>query len=242
MSTQSKIRSNGIVSWPEDERPRERLLSRGSHAVTDAELLAILLRMGVKGKSAVELGREILKRFGSVQGMMAAPLPAWAGLKGLGDAKLAQLLAAIELGRRGALPTIREKTVIKSTCQAAEYFKARLRGLAEEHFRVVYLNRQGRVLEDALIAEGIVDAVRPHIRLIATRAIQTNASALIAAHNHPSGATEPSESDRLLTRDLIAACQSISIRVLDHLIVTEQSHYSFADSGLLDELKLQVTG
>lgn len=232
----------GISSWPRDERPRERLLSRGPHAVTDAELLAILLRIGVKGKSAVELGRELLKCFGSVREMMAAPLSAWGGFKGLGGAKRAQLLAAIELGRRAALPAAREKTIIKSTRQASEYFKARLHGLAEEHFRVVYLNRQGRLLDDALIAEGIVDSVRPHVRLIVARAIQTNASALIAAHNHPSGAAEPSESDRLLTRDLIAACQSIGIRVLDHLIVTEQVHYSFADSGLLDELKLQVTG
>jgi DNA repair protein RadC len=234
ISTQGKIRSNGIVSWPEDERPRERLLSRGPHAVTDAELLAILLRIGVKGKSAVELGRELLERFGSVRGMMAAPLSAWGGFKGLGSAKLTQLLAAIELGRRATLPAVREKTVIKSTRQASEYFKARLRGLAEEHFRVAYLNRQGRLLEDALIAEGIVDAVRPHVRLIVTRALQTNASALIAAHNHPSGAVLPSEADRILTRDIIAACRVIGIKVLDHVIVAEDEHYSFADTGLLD--------
>jgi DNA repair protein RadC len=242
VSTQSKIRSNGIVSWPEEERPRERLLSRGPHAVTDAELLAILLRIGVKGKSAIELGRELLKSFGSVQEMMAAPLSAWRGFKGLGGAKRAQLLAAIELGRRSALPAVRERTVIKGTRQAAEYFQARLRGLAEEHFRVAFLNRQGRMLDDYLIAQGTVDNVRPPIRTIISRALQANASALIAAHNHPSGAAEPSESDRLLTRDLIAACQPIGIQVLDHLIVTEQAYYSFADSGLLDELKLQVAG
>lgn len=218
------------------------MLSRGPHALTDAELVAILLRVGVRGASAVELGRKILKHFGSVQAMMSAPLDAWQGIKGLGTAKIAQLQAALELGRRAALPGIREETYIKKTAQAADYFTARLRGLAEEHFRVAYLNRQGRLLDDFLVAEGTVDNVRPQIRTIIARALQTNASALIAAHNHPSGVAEPSESDRLLTRDLIAACEPIGIKVLDHLIVTEQEHYSFADSGLLDELRLQVIG
>jgi DNA repair protein RadC len=231
---------SGIAKWPADERPRERLLSRGPHALTDAELLAILLRIGVPGKSAVELGRELLKRFGSVQGMMAAPLSAWDSIRGVGDAKLAQLLAALELGRRAALPGIREKTVIKSTQQAVAYFAARLRGLSDEHFRVAYLNRQGRLLKDALIAEGTVDIVHPPIRSIVARALQANASALIAAHNHPSGAAEPSEADRLLTRDLIAACHPLGVKVLEHVIVTENGHYSFADTGLLDELGLET--
>ena len=236
MASHVKPHSKGIISWPEDERPRERLLSRGSHTLTDAELLAILLRVGVKGKNAVELGRELLKRFDSVQGMMAAPVSAWGGIRGLGSAKLAQLFAALELGRRAGLPAAREKTVIKNTQQAVQYFKARLRGLAEEHFRVAYLNRQGRLLEDTLIAEGIVDSVRPHIRAIVARALRTNASALIAAHNHPSGAVEPSEADKMLTHDMIAACQTIGIKVLDHVIVAEHECYSFADTGLLIEL------
>jgi DNA repair protein RadC len=242
MSAHNRATSKGIRSWPEDERPRERLLSRGAHELTEAELLAILLRVGVQGKSAVELGRQIIERFGSLQAMMSAPLDAWTGIKGLGRAKIAQLQAALELGRRAALPGKREETYIKKTTQAADYFTARLRGLAEEHFRVAYLNRQGRLLDDCLVAEGTVDKVRPQIRTIIGRAMQTNASALIAAHNHPSGAAEPSESDRLLTRDLIAACQPIGIKVLDHLIVTEQEYFSFADSGLLDELKLEVIG
>jgi DNA repair protein RadC len=240
--TLKQTKSKGIVSWPEDERPRERLLARGSHTLTDAELIAILLRVGVKGTSAVELGRQILKHFGSLQTMMGASLDAWQGIKGLGTAKIAQLQAALELGRRAALPGKREDTYVRKTSEAADYFTARLRGLAEEHFRVAYLNRQGRLLDDSLVAEGTVDNVRPQIRTIIARAMQTSASALIAAHNHPSGVAEPSESDRLLTRDLIAACQPIGIKVLDHLIVTEQEHFSFADSGLLDELKLQVIG
>lgn len=240
LASKQKSNRSGIAGWPADERPRERLLSRGAHALTDAELLAILLRVGVPGKSAVELGRELLKRFGSVQGMLAAPPSAWDGIKGLGTAKLAQLLAALELGRRAALPTMREQTILKSTQQAADYFMTRLRGLADEHFRVAYLNRQGRLLDDALIAEGSVDMVYPTIRSIVARALQTNASALIAAHNHPSGATQPSEADKLLTRNLIAACHPLGLKVLEHVIVTDHAFYSFADTGLLDALALET--
>lgn len=235
-------KSAGIISWPAEERPRERLLSRGAHALTEAELIAILLRVGMKGKSAVELGRNILTRFGSLRAAMNAPITAWQDIKGLGTAKIAQLQAAMELGRRVTLPGEHNGICFKKTSEAATYFSARLRGLACEHFRVAYLNRQGRLLDDCLVVEGTVDNTLPSIRTIVSRALQANASALIAAHNHPSGAAEPSESDRLLTHDLIAACQPIGIRVLDHIIVAENNHYSFADSGLLDELKLQVMG
>lgn len=215
-------------------------MSRGAHSLTDAEVIAILIRLGVRGKSAVELAREMLKRFGTLQAMMSAPLTAWDGMKGLGKAKLAQLLAGLELGRRASLPSLREKTTIKSTQQAANYFRTRLQNLPEEHFRVAYINRQGRLLEDALIAEGTVDSVRPHIRSIVARALQTNASAIIVAHNHPSGAAPPSEVDRLLTRDIISACLPLGIKVLDHVIIADKDSFSFADSGLLDELRLET--
>jgi len=238
VAKKAKSKSSGIAAWPEDERPRERLLTRGAEALTDAELLAILLRVGIQGKNAVELGRELLMRFGSLQTMMAAPQAGWDDIKGLGDAKLAQLLAALELGRRAALPATREQTVIKNTTQAAAYFAARLRRLAEEHFRVIYLNQVGRLLDDSLIAKGTVNTVHPPVRTIVARALQTNAAALIAAHNHPSGATTPSEADKALTRDLIAACHPLGIAVLDHQIVGEDGCFSFADTGLLREISL----
>ena len=240
MAAKRKRELSGIANWPEDERPRERLLSRGAHSLTDAEIIAILLRVGVRGKSAVELARELLKRFGSIHSMMSAPMTAWDGVKGLGKAKRAQLLAGLELGRRAGIPSLREKTIIKSTKQAADYFKARLSNLSEEHFRIAYLNGQGRLLEDALIAEGTVDTVRPHIRTLISRALQTNASAIIAAHNHPSEQAEPSAVDRLLTRDIIAACLPLGIKVLDHVIIADTHSFSFADSGLLDELRLEI--
>ena len=240
MSAGIKRTAKGIGCWPEDERPRERLLSRGSQDLTDAELIAILLRVGVRGKSAVEMGHDLLKQFGSLSAMKCAPLAAWQGIKGLGTAKIAQLQAALELGRRAVLPQKREEILIKNTRQAADYFKVRLHGLAEEHFRVAFLNRNGRLLNESSIAQGTVDTVRPHIRTIVAHALRTNASALIAGHNHPSGKAEPSESDQLLTRDLIAACHPIGVKVLDHVIVAGDGHYSFADTGLLDELGLET--
>jgi DNA repair protein RadC len=162
------------------------------------------------------------------------------GIKGLGKAKLAQLLADLELGRRASIPATREKTFIKSTKQAADYFKARLSNLSEEHFRIAYLNRQGRLLEDTLLAEGTVDSAKPHIRTLVMRTLQSNASAIIAAHNHPSGSAEPSEMDKLLTRDIITVCQPLGIKVLGHLIIADSQCFSFADSGLLDEIRLDA--
>lgn len=231
-------KSQGIVSWPQEERPRERLLSRGAQALTDAELVAILVRVGFKGTSAVELGRQLLQRFGSLRAMVEAPVIALLEVKGLKGAKAAQLLAAMEIARRVAVPTQRGELVIKSTTGAAEYLRERMCGLSEEQFRVLYLNRRHALLEDALIAQGSVESVRPSLRTIVARALQVNASALIAAHNHPSGVAEASESDRLLTQDMITATRPLGLKLLDHVIVAAETTFSFADSGLLDELKL----
>lgn len=231
-------KSKGIVSWPQEERPRERLLSRGAQALTDAELVAILVRVGFKGTSAVELGRQLLKQFGSLRAMVEAPIIALLEVKGLKGAKAAQLIAAMEIARRVALPAQRSERVFKSTTKAAAYLRERMRGLPEEQFRVLYLNRRYALLEDALIAQGSVESVCPPMRSIVARALQTNASALIAAHNHPSGIAEASEADHLLTQDIIAATRPLGLKLLDHVIVAEGTIFSFADSGLLDELEI----
>lgn len=233
-----KRESKGIVSWPQEERPRERLLSKGAQALTDAELVAILIRVGFRGTSAVELGRDLLKQFGSLRAMVEAPVIALLDVKGLKGAKASQLLAAMEIARRLSVPSQRGELVIKSTHAAADYLRERMRGLADEQFRILYLNRRKALVEDVLIAQGAVDSVRPPLRAIIARALQVNASAIIAAHNHPSGVAEPSESDRMLTQDLIAASRSLGLKVLDHMIVGEETTFSFADSGLLDELEL----
>jgi DNA repair protein RadC len=234
----SKTKATGIAAWPQDERPRERLLSKGAQALTDAELVAILIRVGFKGTNAVEMARQLLKQFGSLRAMVEAPIIALLEVKGLKGAKAAQLMAAMEIARRVSVPAERGHLVMTSTAAAAEYLRERLRGLPEEQFRVLYLNRRNALVEDALIAQGSVDTVQASLRNIVARALQVNASALIAAHNHPSGAVEPSESDRLLTQDLIAASRPLGLKVLDHVIVGEESTFSFADSGLLDELEL----
>jgi DNA repair protein RadC len=214
------------------------LLSKGAQALTDAELVAILIRIGVKGLNAVDLARQLLRKFGSLRAMVAAPAMALLEVKGLKTAKAAQLIAAMEIARRVSVPAKRRQLILKTTAAASGYLSERLRGLGDEQFRVLYLNRRNALLEDALIAQGSVDGVHPSLRNIVARALQVNASGLIAAHNHPSGAAEPSESDRILTQDLIAACRPLGLRVLDHTIVGEDATFSFADSGLLDELEL----
>ena len=234
-----KKQSKGIIAWPENERPRERLLSRGPHALTDAELIAILVRVGFHGTNAVELGRLLIKQFGSLRAMAEAPLAALLDVKGLKGAKVAQLAAAMEIARWVSVPDKRERLLIKGTAKASEYLMERLRGLPDEHFRILYLNRLNRLLDDVLITQGTVDSVRPPLRNIVAHAFRTNACSIIAAHNHPSGLADPSESDIILTRDLISALRPLGMKILDHIVIGEQTIYSFADSGLLDELELE---
>ena len=238
MSKLGKTKSKGIVAWPENERPRERLLRQGAQSLTDAELMAILLRVGMKGTNAVELARQILRKFGSLRAVAGIPLSALLEVKGLKAAKAAQLAAAIEVARRISLPDTRERVSLKNTSKVAEYLRSRLKELSEEHFRALFLNRRGTLLEDALLAVGSVDQTRPPIRLIVARALQANASAVIIAHNHPSGAAEASESDRLFTEDLYAALKPIGLKLLDHIVIGENSFFSFADSGMMDEIAL----
>lgn len=226
------------MTWPEGERPRERLLRLGPQSLTDAEIVAILLRVGVQGKNAVELARQIIKKFGSLRALTQAPLLALLEVKGLKGAKAAQLVAAMEVARRVSLPDGRKRRILKSTHEAADYLRARLQGLSEEHFRALFLNRRGALLEDALLAVGSVDQARPPIRLIVARALQANASAVIVAHNHPSGAAEASESDRLFTEEVLSALRPIGVKLLDHLIVAGDTVYSFADDGVMDEIAL----
>lgn len=232
--------SQGIKAWPLNDRPRERLLRQGPQSLTDAELVAILLRVGVRGTNAVELARQILQKFGSLRALAEAPLSALFDIKGLKNAKVAQLGAVMEIARRVTLPDSRDRVLLKSTSDAVEYSRRRLHGLAEEHFRGLLLNRRGVLLEDSLFAVGTVNQVRPSMRMVVERALQSNASAMIVVHNHPSGKAEASESDKLFTQDLISALRPIRIKLLDHLIVGADSVFSFADSGLMEEILLTV--
>jgi len=190
-------KSKGIPTWSESDRPRERLLQSGPQSLTDAEILAILIRIGVRGSSAVELARKILKKFGSLRGVAEAPLAALLDIKGLKGAKAAQLSAAIELSRRVSLPVARSGISLKNTRAAINYLRIRLHGLSEEHFRALLLNRRGVLLEDSLLAVGSVDQAKPAIRSILAKVLQANASAIIVGHNHPSGVAEASGSPRI---------------------------------------------
>jgi DNA repair protein RadC len=240
MSQGNKAKSKGIVTWPETERPRERLLRQGAQSLTDAELVAILLRVGVQGQSAVELARQILNQFGSLKSLISAPLAALLEIKGLKSAKAAQLAAAMEIARRVSLPDSRKRITIKTITEAANYLQERLRGLPEEHFRALLLSRRAGLLEDALLAVGSVDQARPPIRVVVTKVVQANASAVIVGHNHPYGAAAASEADRIFTLELFAALKHINVRLLDHVIIGEDAIFSFAESGLLDEIALSV--
>lgn len=239
MTRSNKKQSNGISSWPESDRPRERLLRLGPQALTEAELVAVLLRVGYQGTNAVELGRKTIAGFGSLRAMVEAPVSALQEIKGLGGAKAAQLAASMEIARRAQLPDSREKTTLRKPEAVVEYLRTRLRGLPNEHFRGLYLNRQNVLLEDALLAIGTVDQVRPAIRDIVAKALQSNASAVILGHNHPSGSTEPSESDLAFTADVLATLRPVAVSLLDHIIVANDAVFSFAEAGLMAELDLQ---
>ena len=201
--------------------------------------MAILLRIGTRGVSAVALAHQLLERFGSLRAMAEAPILALLAVKGLKEAKAAQLAAALEISRRIGMTSEARRQRIASSEQAGDYLRRRLSFLPEEHFRVLYLNRRSAVLRDSLIARGDVGAVNASLRRIMAQALECNATAMIAAHNHPSGNLEPSESDRLLTKDLVAAARPMGIRLLDHVIVAGDSYFSFADSGDLKDIELE---
>ena len=238
--TSERKKFGGVSSWPESEQPRERLLTLGANALSDAELVAILLRTGIPGLNVVEMARELLGRFNnSLKVMAESPQSALLEVKGLKTAKAAQLLAAMEIARRIAVDHGDTRAQISGTAAAAEYLRGRMRALPEEQFRILCLNRRGTLLSDELISRGDIAAVAVPLRRIMSRVLETNAGAIIAAHNHPSGDIAPSESDRILTKDIIAAARPLGVKVLDHIIIGSENHYSFADEGLLDELEFE---
>jgi len=170
--------------------------------------------------------------------MVEAPALALLEVKGLKGAKAAQLMAAMEVARRVSLPDARKRITLKSTSDAADYLRSRLQDLSEEHFRALFLNRRGTLLEDCLLAVGSVHQARPPIRMIVSRALQANATMVIVAHNHPSGAAQASESDKLFTEELFGALKPIGVKLLDHIVIGGDAVYSFTDNGLMDEIAL----
>jgi DNA repair protein RadC len=222
-----------IKDWPASERPRERLLTQGARALSNTELLAIFLRTGVVGRSAVDLAGDLLERFGSVSGLFAASEKEFAKVKGLGPAKYVQLMAVHELARRGMEEEIRRDDLLNSPARVRDYLRHRLGSLPHEVFVGLFLDAQNRLLAADDLFHGTLTQTSVFPREVLKRALHHNAAAVIFAHNHPSGVAEPSRADELLTRTLKEALQLVDIRVLDHLVVTQGETVSFAERGLL---------
>jgi len=222
-----------IRDWPARERPRERLLNQGPQSLSDAELLAIFLRTGVSGKSAVDLARGLLERFGSLRRLLGAPREAFCAAPGLGDAKYAQLQAVLEMGRRHLSERLEHGDPLLSPAQTAQFLQARLRDRPYEVFAALFLDNRHRVLAFEELFRGTIDGASVHPREVVRRALAHNAAAVIVSHNHPSGVAEPSQADQRITARLRDALELIDVRLLDHLIVGDGECCSLAQRGLL---------
>ena len=233
--TYSLKNEKSIKNWPEDDRPREKLLKNGEKSLSDAELLAIILRTGVKGNSALDLARVVVKKFGSFRKLSQAQMCDWKNFKGLGHAKIAQIRAAIEIGRR-FFESHDHTTEIKidGAKDVASLLSPRLRDFKKEVFRVLYLDTKNRLINISDLNDGTVNEVNPIVREIFHKALESFATSFICVHNHPSGDCEPSVDDRNLTRDIQKISKSIRINFLDHVIIGDNSYFSFSEEGLLE--------
>ncbi len=222
-----------IREWPEGERPREKLRARGAAALSDAELLAIFLRTGVRGKSALDLAQELLAEHGGLRALLGADEAAFTRTSGLGPAKFAQIQAVLELARRHMGEALQRGEAFTSPASTRRYLSARLRDLAYEVFVCLFLDTRHRIIRDEELFRGTLDGASVYPREVVKRALALNAAAVIFAHNHPSGVAEPSAADRSLTRRLVEALSLVEVRVLDHFVVGEGEPVSFAERGLL---------
>jgi DNA repair protein RadC len=222
-----------IREWPEAERPREKLMVRGAANLSDAELLAVVLRIGVMGKTAVGLARDLLQRFGSLHGVFHAPAEELTAVPGMGLAKYAQFQAVLELGQRLLMEQARERDALTSPGAVRDFLKLRLRARERETFVCVFLDTQHRAISVRDLFVGTLSQTSVYPREVVKQALRENAAAVIFAHNHPSGCAEPSAADRLLTQRLKEALALVDIRVLDHFVIGEGAVLSFAERGLL---------
>jgi DNA repair protein RadC len=222
-----------IRDWPESERPREKLLERGTAALSDAELLALFIGSGRRGATAVDIGRELLVRHGSLKTLLERDSAALAAEPGLGVAKSCRLLAALELGRRYLACDLRERESLAHPSACADYLRARIGAYPYEVFACIFLDNRHRIIAFEEMFRGTIDGASVHPREVVRRCIAHNAAAVILAHNHPSGVAEPSQADRAITAELKRALETIQVRVLDHFIIGAGMPTSFAARGLL---------
>jgi len=222
-----------ITDWPLTERPREKLLSLGPAALSDAELLAIFLRTGVAGKTAVDLARDALQHHGSLRRLLEADCARFCRAPGLGQAKYVQLQACLEMARRHLHEALQRGDALHSPDDTRRYLRARLRDHPHEVFACLFLDTRHRVIRYEELFRGTIDGATVHPREVVRRALAHNAAAVILAHNHPSGVAEPSRADQQLTDRLRQALALVDVRVLDHLVVGDGEPVSFAERGLL---------
>ena len=223
----------GIADWPEDQKPREKLLMRGAATLTDQELLGIIVRTGVKGKSAVDLSRDLIERFGGLRGLLEADPAEIQKISGLGKAKTATVLAVLALVKRSLSEEMRRRDNLSSPNAVRDYLRLNLATRDREVFVAVFLDAQNRVLKLEELFAGTLTQTSVFPREVVRSALQHNAAAVIFAHNHPSGLAEPSRADEVLTHALKQALALVDVKVLDHFIVGASSAMSFAERGLL---------
>lgn len=221
----------GINHWPEEQRPRERLIRLGAPALSDAELLSVFLRVGVKGKSAVELGRDMLLQFGSLRGLFSANLTEFAKVHGLGSAKYAQLQAVLELAKRSISEELQVSSSLSSPQAVRQFLQLQIGNKSYESFVVLFLDVKNRLIISQELFRGSLSHASVYPREVVKSALAHNAASVILAHNHPSGSSEPSNADLSLTQTLKSALALVDIRVLDHFIVANHQVYSFAEHG-----------
>ncbi len=221
-----------ITDLHEDDRPRERLASLGPQALSNAELIAILLRVGVKGENAVQVGQRLLNKFGGIAGIHRAPFDELIAQHAIGEAKAAQIKAAIELGRRLTVESPEERATINSPADAAALVQYEMSGLEQEHLRIILLDRRNRVLEIVELYRGSTSSAQVRVAEVFRDAIRKNASALIVVHNHPSGDPTPSPDDVALTRAIVQAGKMLDVDVLDHLVIGLGRWVSLKERGL----------
>ncbi len=222
-----------ITDWPLTEQPREKLLHNGPTTLSDAEILAIFLRTGTPGKTALDLARELLTQFNGLRSLLEADLDSFCQNKGLGMAKFVQLQAALELGKRYLESSLKREPALSSPKDTRNYLKARLRAYQHEVFACLFLDNRHRVICFEELFSGTIDGASVHPREVVKRALFHNAAALILAHNHPSGVAEPSRADQNITQRLKEALALVDIRILDHFVIGDSEPVSFAERGLI---------
>ncbi|MGE5309170.1 MAG: RadC family protein [Deltaproteobacteria bacterium] len=223
-----------VKAWAPEERPREKMLKDGEHRLSDTELLAVLLRTGTRGKSSVDLARALLARFGGLRQIAQAPMPLLQEMAGMGPAKVCQVRAALEIGRRAAEEKAAvDGDTIGSPGDVCRLLSVRMASLRKEVFKMLALDSQNRVIRIVEVEEGTVNYASPILREVFQKAIENFASSIVCVHNHPSGDPSPSSEDRRFTEALVSAGRILQVAVLDHIIIGGRGYFSFADEGLI---------